>query len=75
MQRHVDCIEPGGRDRVFVFGKAFRMVDRIARRAGTPPDRLALEGPDAATGVAGLLFIDACLRSTHDGGWVDCPDV
>ena len=44
----------------------------LARRAGTTADKLAREGPDAAAGVAGLAFIDACLQSARDGGWVDC---
>jgi predicted dehydrogenase len=46
-----------------------------ARRAGVPPDPLALEGPDAAAGADGLAFIDACLASTRCGGWVTCRDV
>ena len=46
----------------------------LARRTGAPADPLAREGPDAATGLAGLDFIDACLQSARDGSWVDCPD-
>jgi predicted dehydrogenase len=44
----------------------------LERRDGTPADPLAHEGPDAATGVDGLAFIDCCLQSVSDGGWVDC---
>jgi predicted dehydrogenase len=43
-----------------------------ARRAGVEPDPLARDVPDAATGVAGLEFIEACLQSTRRGSWVDC---
>lgn len=46
----------------------------LARRDGVPADALAYEGPDAASGVAGLAFIDACLQSARDGRWVDCRD-
>lgn len=46
----------------------------LARRTGTAADKLAQEGPDAATGVDGLAFIDACLQSARDGCWVDCRD-
>lgn len=43
-----------------------------ARRAGVEPDPLARDAPNAATGVAGLEFIDACLASTRQGRWIDC---
>jgi predicted dehydrogenase len=43
-----------------------------ARRLAVAPDPLALDLPDAAAGVAGLAFIEACLQSTRDGGWVEC---
>jgi len=46
----------------------------LARRTETVADPLAAEGPDAATGVAGLAFIDACLASARHGCWVDCRD-
>lgn len=46
-----------------------------AHRAGTAPDSLASEGPGAAAGVDGLVFIDACLKSARDGGWAECRDV
>ena len=45
-----------------------------ARRAGTAPDPLALQGPDAAAGVDGLAFVEACLESTRIGGWVACRE-
>lgn len=62
------------------FLEAFANVYRdfadlvLARRTGAVADKLAQEGPDAATGVAGLVFINACLRSAQDGRWVDCLD-
>jgi predicted dehydrogenase len=44
-----------------------------ARITGSTPDPLALLTPDAATGVDGLAFIDACLASTASGTWADVP--
>ena len=46
-----------------------------ARRAGRAPNPLAVHGPDAATGVSGLVFVAACLESSRRGGWVNCADV
>lgn len=43
-----------------------------ARRLGTAPDPMALDLPDADAGVAGLAFIEACLQSSRNGGWVTC---
>ncbi len=43
-----------------------------ARRLGIAPDQFALDLPGAEAGVAGLAFIDACLQSTREGGWVTC---
>jgi predicted dehydrogenase len=40
-----------------------------ARLDGRPFDPLAGTIPGAADGLAGLLFIDACLRSTERGAW------
>ena len=56
-----------------VYGDFADLV--TARQAGVPPDPLALDAPNADTGVAGLAFIEACLQSARDGRWVDCPDV
>ncbi len=70
---------PPGHPEAFLEGFANLYVDFAdlvaARRAGVPPDPLALEGPDGMTGVAGLAFIAACLNSTRSGGWVDCPEI
>jgi len=46
-----------------------------ARLAGTSPDPLCLHLPTAVDGAAGLAFIDACLRSTTEGRWVEVPAV
>lgn len=43
-----------------------------ARRLGVAPEALALDLPDAKTGVDGLAFIDACLKSSREGRWVTC---
>ena len=40
-----------------------------AHLAGTVPDPLALHFPTAADGLAGLLFVEALLRSSQDGSW------
>lgn len=70
---------PAGHPEAFYEAFANLYVDFAdlvaARRAGIPPDPLALEGPDATAGVAGLAFIDACLQSARSGGWVACRDV
>jgi len=42
-----------------------------ARRAGRPPDPLAVLTPGAVAGAEGLAFIEACIESTVKGGWVD----
>lgn len=42
----------------------------LARRAGTAPDPLALDMPDARAGVDGMRFVEAALRSAaRDGAW------
>jgi predicted dehydrogenase len=46
-----------------------------ARIAGVAPDPLACHTPTAADGARGLAFIDACMRSTAEGRWVDCVRV
>ena len=43
-----------------------------ARLTGVEPDPLAMHIPTAEDGLAGLDFIDACLRSTEQGGWAAC---
>ena len=49
-------------------------AEQIAAQVlGISPDPLALDLPDGAAGVAGLAFIEACLLSTRNGGWVTCP--
>jgi predicted dehydrogenase len=40
-----------------------------AGRDGYQPDPLATTIPTAADGLLGLLFIDACLRSSETGSW------
>jgi predicted dehydrogenase len=64
-----------GHPEAFIEGFANVYVDFAdlvtARRAGVAPDALALHGPDGATGVDGLAFIEACLASSRDGKWVD----
>jgi predicted dehydrogenase len=43
-----------------------------ARCLGVAPDPMALDLPDAKTGVDGLAFIDACLKSSREGRWIKC---
>lgn len=66
---------PPGHPEAFLEAFANLYVDFAelvaARRAGIPPDPLAAVGPDAAAGVEGLAFIDACLASAAKGGWVE----
>jgi predicted dehydrogenase len=45
-----------------------------AKVAGTEPDPLALHFPTSADGLAGALFIDAMIRSSDSGGWVQVHD-
>jgi predicted dehydrogenase len=45
-----------------------------ARLAGADPDPLALHFPSALDGARGLAFIDATLRSTSEGRWVDVEE-
>ncbi len=45
--------------------------DIVARRTGTAPDPLALWYPTVEDGVAGVAFIEACLRASAAGGWAD----
>jgi predicted dehydrogenase len=73
------CRLPPGHPEAFLEGFANLYVDFAdlvaARRAGTLPDPLALEGPDGWAGADGLAFIDACLQSARTGTWAECRPV
>lgn len=44
-----------------------------ARIAGVEPNPLALHFPTTADGLAGALFIDAVIRSSDGGRWLQVP--
>ena len=46
-----------------------------ARIAGTTPDPHALHLPTAVDGAKGLAFIEACMRSSEEGRWVEVPSL
>ncbi len=44
-----------------------------ARLTGAEADALALQSPGVEDGLRGVLFVDAVLRSSRQGGcWIDC---
>jgi predicted dehydrogenase len=43
----------------------------VARRTGLPADPLDLQFPTVLDGARGIRFIEACLASHEQGGWVD----
>ncbi len=67
------CRLPAGHPEGFHEGFANLYSDfaeRVAARLeGREPDPLACTIPSAADGLDGLLFIDACLRSSKSGSW------
>ncbi|MBW3535586.1 MAG: Gfo/Idh/MocA family oxidoreductase [Gemmatimonadetes bacterium] len=52
-----------------VYGDALRAVGAVV--GGGAPDPDDLDVPTAADGAAGVHFIEAALRSSREGGWVD----
>jgi predicted dehydrogenase len=69
------CRVPAGHPEGFLEGFANLYTDFAelvgARLEGRDADPLAATIPSAADGLAGLLFIEACLRSTERGAWQD----
>ncbi|MER2533683.1 MAG: Gfo/Idh/MocA family oxidoreductase [Rhizobiaceae bacterium] len=67
---------PSGHPEAFfeAFANLYRdFADLVAARiAGIAPDPLAAHIPTVDDGVAGLAFIEACVRSSERGGWTDC---
>jgi predicted dehydrogenase len=67
------CRVPAGHPEGFFEGFANLYTDFAelvgARLDGRAPDPLAATIPTAEDGLAGLLFIDACLRSSEHGAW------
>lgn len=52
-----------------VYAHAMRTI--AASVAGAPPDPLDLDFPTVQDGARGVHFVDAALRSSAEGGWVD----
>ncbi len=69
------CRLPPGHPEGFLEGFANLYADFAelvaARREGRDPDPLAGTIPTATDGLAGLLFIGACQRSSDGGRWAD----
>lgn len=67
---------PSGHPEAFfeAFANLYRdFADQVAARiAGIAPDPLASHIPTIDDGLAGLAFIEACVRSSERGGWTDC---
>lgn len=64
---------PGGFVEAFanIYGDFAEIV--AARIAGHQPDPLVQQIPGADDGVAGLVFIEACIASSHERSWRRCP--
>ncbi len=63
---------PEGYQEAFAVLYADAAAAVVARRLGETPDPPTLDFPTLEDGVATMKFIDAALRSTRTGGWVDC---
>jgi predicted dehydrogenase len=75
LARRASCISAGHHEGFFeAFANLFADFAEIvaARIAGKPPEPLARHIPTAQDGLDGMLFVEACLKSSAAGGWTRC---